>query len=410
VACALGLLLCAASARADEPWLLSLEGSAGHALTEPQRSLFGPGVSGSVGLLRSVAPWLAVGVRARYALLVAGGTPEDPGRVDPGAGGLFTGALALRLRPLAFGSEDPRRGTGLFIEATGGGGATGQLFRPVVEVGLGWGFAVGPIRVSPVVRYVQVIHRQDPLDRRDARLLLAGVELTFFDAQPAPPEPPPRVEEEPGPPPDRDSDGIPDHLDACPDEPEDFDGFEDEDGCPDPDNDGDGIPDVVDDCPNEPEVFNGIEDEDGCPDEGLIELIDDRIVLEEKVLFDLNRSRVKSSARPVLAAIVHMWRQHPEWIQVRIEGHADVRGPADFNMNLSRRRARNVMEALIRAGLPREIIDSVGFGNTRPRDPGHTEEAHERNRRVEFVVVARQPAQETGGAPPTPRAGEGHHE
>jgi hypothetical protein len=45
---------------------------------------------------------------------------------------------------------------------------------------------------------------------------------------------------------DRDGDGIPDSVDACPDEPEDKDGFQDEDGCPDPDNDGDGIPETAD--------------------------------------------------------------------------------------------------------------------------------------------------------------------
>ena len=48
---------------------------------------------------------------------------------------------------------------------------------------------------------------------------------------------------------DRDGDGIKDDVDKCPDEPEDFDGFQDEDGCPDPDNDNDGIPDKVDRCP-----------------------------------------------------------------------------------------------------------------------------------------------------------------
>jgi outer membrane protein OmpA-like peptidoglycan-associated protein len=66
---------------------------------------------------------------------------------------------------------------------------------------------------------------------------------------------------------DNDGDGIPDALDACPDEPEDFDGYQDEDGCPERDNDGDGIPDVLDQCPNEPEDFDGFEDEDGCPDD-----------------------------------------------------------------------------------------------------------------------------------------------
>jgi OmpA-OmpF porin, OOP family len=65
---------------------------------------------------------------------------------------------------------------------------------------------------------------------------------------------------------DRDGDGIKDDVDKCPDEPEDFDGFQDEDGCPDPDNDHDGIPDIDDKCPDIPENLNGVEDEDGCPE------------------------------------------------------------------------------------------------------------------------------------------------
>ena len=52
-------------------------------------------------------------------------------------------------------------------------------------------------------------------------------------------------------------DGIPDSVDACPDEAEDKDGFQDEDGCADADNDGDGQPDGQDDCPNEPEDKDG---------------------------------------------------------------------------------------------------------------------------------------------------------
>ncbi|MGE6761436.1 Ig-like domain-containing protein [Corallococcus interemptor] len=48
--------------------------------------------------------------------------------------------------------------------------------------------------------------------------------------------------------------------------PEDFDGFQDDDGCLDPDDDRDGIPDVSDTCPTEPETVNGYRDDDGCPD------------------------------------------------------------------------------------------------------------------------------------------------
>ncbi len=65
---------------------------------------------------------------------------------------------------------------------------------------------------------------------------------------------------------DRDGDGIKDDVDQCPDEPEDFDQFEDEDGCPEPDNDRDGILDVDDKCPNIPEDKDGFQDEDGCPE------------------------------------------------------------------------------------------------------------------------------------------------
>jgi outer membrane protein OmpA-like peptidoglycan-associated protein len=57
-------------------------------------------------------------------------------------------------------------------------------------------------------------------------------------------------------------------TDQCPMEAEDLDGFEDTDGCPEKDNDKDGIPDAQDKCPDQPEDINGFQDEDGCPDAG----------------------------------------------------------------------------------------------------------------------------------------------
>ncbi len=65
---------------------------------------------------------------------------------------------------------------------------------------------------------------------------------------------------------DNDADGIPDTDDACPNDAEDMDGFEDGDGCPELDNDKDGIPDSRDTCPNDAEDMDGFEDEDGCPE------------------------------------------------------------------------------------------------------------------------------------------------
>jgi hypothetical protein len=65
---------------------------------------------------------------------------------------------------------------------------------------------------------------------------------------------------------DSDHDGVPDKIDACPKEAEDFDGFQDTDGCPEPDNDEDGILDAKDKCPTQAEDKDGIQDEDGCPE------------------------------------------------------------------------------------------------------------------------------------------------
>jgi outer membrane protein OmpA-like peptidoglycan-associated protein len=330
------------------------------------------------------------------------------------------------------GHEDPRRGTGLWFDLAGGGGFTGSDLRGSFELGAGYGFALGSYDIGPSLRYVHVVEpNSGGLSDSDAQLLLVGLRVTLFDARPeeAPPPPPTpgdrdfdRIldpddscpdepedydgfEDQDGcPDPDNDADGILDPDDSCPDEAEDFDGFEDEDGCPDPDNDADGFLDPDDACPDEAEVINGVDDDDGCPDEGLIEMVDDRIILEERVLFDFERARVKHQASPVLAAIVNLIGQHPEWSRLRIEGHADVRGAEPYNQRLSERRARNVMRALVRLGVPQESISSVGYGSTHPRDLHRTELAHQRNRRVEFVVLERHPAPAAAGAEPSAAA------
>lgn len=65
---------------------------------------------------------------------------------------------------------------------------------------------------------------------------------------------------------DSDGDGVPKGLDQCLNAVEDYDGFEDLDGCPDPDNDQDGVLDYDDNCREIAEDIDGFEDLDGCPD------------------------------------------------------------------------------------------------------------------------------------------------
>jgi outer membrane protein OmpA-like peptidoglycan-associated protein len=192
---------------------------------------------------------------------------------------------------------------------------------------------------------------------------------------------------------DQDDDGILDDDDDCPALAEDKDDFEDDDGCPDLDHDHDGIVDTDDKCPTVAEVVNGVDDGDGCPDEGLFEVKEDRIVLEERVLFDTDRARVRHRGKKVLAAVVTLWGQHPEWDHIVIEGHTDERGSDGYNQELGQRRAERVRDALVAEGFPKDKIEIVSYGRTRPRATGSSEEAWEKNRRVEFVIVrkTRQP-------------------
>jgi outer membrane protein OmpA-like peptidoglycan-associated protein len=392
---------------------LHLEATLGTPVANPQRDWFGIGGGLAAGVTKPLVPWFALEAQLRGALFLDGDKPKNAGVKDPGNGTLNTASLGFQLR-LPDGT--PRRGTGLWGGAMVGVGLTGKEARATWEAGLGYGFPVGEtIALGPVVRYVQVIQPNDGISKADARVVLAGLRLSLFDHGPEKLEPRPSAS-------DHDGDGIPDTTDRCVDIPEDRDGFQDEDGCPEADNDGDGIPDDKDgcpniaedpdgfqdedgcadedndrdgildkddQCPNEPETINGERDDDGCPDQGLIVMRDDRVSLQERLLFDTNSARIKKSAEPILRAIVKLQSQHPEWTKVRIEGHADQRGDARFNQELSQRRAVAAREALVSLGVPAELIVAEGFGATKLLSDEASDEAHAMNRRVEFVVIAR---------------------
>ena len=74
---------------------------------------------------------------------------------------------------------------------------------------------------------------------------------------------------------------------------------------------------------------------------------------------------------------------------VEVRGHTDVRGDADYNLNLSQQRADAVRQYLINAGVDGTTLTAVGFGETQPLDASITPEAHAKNRRTEFIVRTR---------------------
>lgn len=210
---------------------------------------------------------------------------------------------------------------------------------------------------------------------------------------------------------DRDGDGIIDELDACPDDPEDYDGFEDEDGCPDLDNDddgildaddacpdepgppenngcpdtdrdGDGVPDRVDNCPDEP----GPPQNQGCPEEQRVAIEEGQLEILEKVYFEFDSAKIQSRSYPVLDNVAAVLKAHPEIALIRVEGHTDSQGPAAYNQRLSQRRAESVVRYLeTKGGIDKDRLEAQGFGESQPLIPNATtDEEFAKNRRVEF--------------------------
>jgi len=241
--------------------------------------------------------------------------------------------------------------------------------------------------------------------------------LDNVDKCPDEPEDKDGFEDEDGcPDPDNDKDGIADVKDKCPLEPEDKDGFQDEDGCPDPDNDTDGIADANDKCPNDPEDRDGFEDEDGCPDpdndkDGVLDVADkcpndpgppenngcpkkyehivvtqEKIELKQKIFFDTDKSTIQPRSYGLLDEIASVLRGRAS-MTVRIEGHTDSRGTRKHNLALSQARAGSVRQHLIGLGIDPARMEAQGYGPDQPIETNKTAAGREKNRRVEFFIT-----------------------
>jgi outer membrane protein OmpA-like peptidoglycan-associated protein len=219
--------------------------------------------------------------------------------------------------------------------------------------------------------------------------------------------------------PDRDRDGIADRNDACPDQPEDRDGFEDEDGCPDLDDDHDAIPDSSDSCPREPEDRDGYADEDGCPEpdndgDGVLDRDDACVVVPgvpeqrgcpaqavvetesslhvlEQVHFENNKAVIMPDSEGTLGHVKELLDAHPEITAVRIEGHTDSVGEDDRNFVLSKARAAAVGSWLVKHGIERKRLAAWGCGEKHPVADNSTLEGRAQNRRVMFQLEATTP-------------------
>lgn len=242
---------------------------------------------------------------------------------------------------------------------------------------------------------------------------------------------------------DRDLDGLVDRDDRCRRDPEDRDGWQDDDGCPEPTEVRVTVVDPVGAVLTTGHLFLLGEDHGssarlhldpgpwparataagwepnevvlhvppGPPVERTIPLqpvvvaaapaaplplvvvrethLDVVAAVDDSFYFDVDTATLRPESFPVLAEIARTLQEHPEIRRVRVEGHCDERGTEAHNLDLSRRRAEAVAAWLVAHGVETDRLETAGYGEARPRVQGTGEAAWSRNRRVDFLVVER---------------------
>jgi OOP family OmpA-OmpF porin len=191
--------------------------------------------------------------------------------------------------------------------------------------------------------------------------------------------------------PDNDGDGIPDATDKCPNEAEDKDGFQDDDGCPDPDNDNDGIPDAADKCPDQAETKNGYQDDDGCPDELPAAV---QGVLGPVAIAFKGQTADFAGSTAALDKIAKALTDTKD-AHVEIGAHTDdvaPKGKFTDNTVLSQARADAIKAYLVKKGVADTQLSATGYGSARPlEEPSALKgaalaAARKKNNRVELKL------------------------
>jgi peptidoglycan-associated lipoprotein len=105
---------------------------------------------------------------------------------------------------------------------------------------------------------------------------------------------------------------------------------------------------------------------------------------KRSVFFDFDDFQVKEEFKPAIAA-------HADYLsknrgrQIVIEGHADERGSSEYNLALGQKRAEAVRRSLELSGASDKQIETVSFGEEKPRSQNNNEAAWVQNRRADIV-------------------------
>jgi peptidoglycan-associated lipoprotein len=108
----------------------------------------------------------------------------------------------------------------------------------------------------------------------------------------------------------------------------------------------------------------------------------------QPVFFALDSSDIDSAGQQTLNTNAEILKKYGTWV-ITIEGHADERGTAEYNLALGERRAMAARTYLVSLGISGDRLRTVSYGKEFPFDPAHSEAAWEKNRRAQFVLTSK---------------------
>jgi peptidoglycan-associated lipoprotein len=119
--------------------------------------------------------------------------------------------------------------------------------------------------------------------------------------------------------------------------------------------------------------------------------IDQLLAKIEDAYFDYDKFSLRPDALKALqvdsAELRDILKDYPDY-KVTIEGHADERGSAEYNLGLGDRRAGAARDYLVAIGIPTAQLEVISYGKERPVCQEHGEACWQRNRRIHIVATA----------------------
>jgi len=110
--------------------------------------------------------------------------------------------------------------------------------------------------------------------------------------------------------------------------------------------------------------------------------------LLKPIFFDFDKYDIRPADTEILKGNSALLKKFPN-VKIQIEGHCDERGTNEYNLALGERRANSTKKYLTSLGIAADRVSTISYGEEKPFDPAHNEEAWAKNRRAHFLITAK---------------------